>query len=131
MPYLLDTSVFLNAVIAPDRLNRRAQELLSRREAVLFLSAASSWEIAIKYAIGKLRMPDAPARWVPAAMRRLGAHPLDIAHRHALEVADLPSFHQDPFDRVLIVQAKSEDLVLLTADRIFQKYPVEVILCGS
>ena len=117
-------------MIAPQRLNRRAQERLSRREQVFFPSAASSWEIAIEYALGKLRVPDPPARWVPAAMLRLRAHPLGIVHRHALEVADVPSVHQDPFDRVLIEQAESEDLTLLTADRIFEKYPVQVFHCG-
>lgn len=131
MPYLLDTSVFLNAVIAPERLNRRALALLSRQAEALFLSAASSWEIAIKYAVGKLRTPDVPTRWVPAAMRRLGAYPLDVAHRHALGVAELPFLHQDPFDRILVVQAKTESLVLLTADRIFEKYSVQVLRCGA
>jgi PIN domain nuclease of toxin-antitoxin system len=131
MAYLLDTSVFLSAVIAPDRLNRRAQQLLAEQSETLFLSAASSWEIGIKYALGRLRIPDAPARWVMASMRRLGAHPLDIAHRHALDVVELPQHHQDPFDRILIAQAKNEDLILLTTDRIFQKYPIEVVFCRA
>jgi PIN domain nuclease of toxin-antitoxin system len=131
MPYLLDTGVFLSAVVEPERLSRRARELLADESGVLFLSAASSWEIAIKWAMGKLKMPDPPARWVPACLTRLRARPLDITHRHALEVADLPLHHLDPFDRLLIAQAKSEDLVLLTADQIFERYPVEVILCGA
>lgn len=130
MAYLLDTSVFLNAIVAPERLNRRAQELLSQQAQTFFLSSASSWEIAIKYASGKLRIPDAPVQWVPAAMRRLGAHPLDISHQHALAVPDLPALHQDPFDRILIVQANAEELVLLTSDRIFEKYSVEIFPCS-
>jgi PIN domain nuclease of toxin-antitoxin system len=131
MPYLLDTSVFLSAVIAPEHLGRRARQLLSEQSEVFFLSAASSWEISIKYSLGKLHLPELPARWVPAAMRRLGVRPLDIVHRHALSVGDLPAHHQDPFDRVLIAQAKAEELVVLTTDRVFQKYGVRVLHCGS
>jgi len=131
MAYLLDTSVFLSAIIAPDRLNRHAQELLAQQSETLFLSGGSSWEIGIKYALGRLGLPDAPTRWVPASMRRLGVHPLDITHRHALAVAELPNHHQDPFDRILVAQAKSEGLILLTTDRVFQKYPIKVLLCGA
>lgn len=131
MAYLLDTSVFLRAVIAPERLNYRAQKLLRQQSEMFFLSAASSWEITIKYALGKLELPDVPARWILTSMRRLGAHPLDITHQHALEIGELPRHHQDPFDRVLIAQAQSEQLVLLTVDRIFQKYPVALILSGA
>lgn len=131
MAYLLDTSVFLNAVIAPERLNRRAQELLSHQAENFFLSSASSWEIAIKYALGKLRIPDTPARWVPASMRKLGVHPLDISHQHALFVADLPPVHHDPFDRVLVAQANKEQLVLLTSDRVFEKYRIKIFPCRA
>jgi PIN domain nuclease of toxin-antitoxin system len=130
VPYLLDTSVFLRAVISPDLLSRRAQQLLTDEPGTLFLSAASSWEIAIKYGLGKLDLPDVPGQWVPSCLRRLGVLPLDITHRQALEVVDLPLHHQDPFDRLLIAQARIEELTLLTADRIFQKYPVEVLLCA-
>jgi PIN domain nuclease of toxin-antitoxin system len=115
--------------MAPDRLSKRARALLADESTLLFLSAASSWEITIKYALGKLGTPDIPARWVPAALQRLGVHPLDITHRHTLAIAELPMHHQDPFDRLLIAQAKSEQLVLLTADRKLKQYPVDVLVC--
>ena len=131
MPYLLDTSVFLAAALAPDRLTPRAQRLLSSGSAPLFLSAASAWEIAIKYALGKLEIPDIPARWVSASLLKLDAHPLDITQRHALAVAALPYPHHDPFDRLLVAQAAMEGMTLLTTDRIFRKYPVDSLLCGA
>jgi PIN domain nuclease of toxin-antitoxin system len=131
MPYLLDTSVFLRALIAPERLNPGARRLLSDESHSLFLSAATSWEIVIKYALGKLVLPATPATWVVSCMRQLGVQSLDITHSHAFELIALPEHHEDPFDRILIAQARHENMALLTTDRIFQKYPVEVIPCGA
>jgi PIN domain nuclease of toxin-antitoxin system len=64
-------------------------------------------------------------------MRQLGLKSLDITHAHAFELIDLPKHHQDPFDRMLIAQARHENMALMTIDRIFQKYPVEVISCDA
>ena len=130
MKYLLDTSVFLRALAAPDRLNRRARELLSSARAGLFLSAASSWEIGVKFALGKLDLPEPPARCVPVWMVRWGIQGLDISHRHALSAGELPAHHQDPFDRVLIAQAMEEGMAVATADRQFERYDVELFWCG-
>lgn len=69
---------------------------------VLLLSAASSWEIALKHRLGKL--PDAPDRYVPDRMRRSGTTGLAVEHAHALAVVALPDHHRDPFDRMLIAQ---------------------------
>lgn len=130
MKCLLDTNVFLWALGAPEKLNRRAQRILSGPRHALFLSAVSSWEVSIKYALGRLRLPEPPATFVPGWIQRWGLRPLDISHRHALAAGELPPHYQDPFDRVLIAQAKLEGLVLFTADRVFQKYPVEILWCG-
>jgi PIN domain nuclease of toxin-antitoxin system len=131
MKYLLDTGVFLWALGAPNKLNRRARELLTGAREGLFFSAASSWEISVKFALGKLTLPEPPARYVPTWMLNWGIRALDISHLHALAVGDLPSHHQDPFDRILIVQARMEEMVLLTADRVFEKYAVKTFWCGS
>ncbi len=131
MNYLLDTSVFLWALAEPSRLNRRARELLSREQGELFLSAASSWEISIKHALGRLELPEPPATCIPLWLQKWGLRPLDITHLHALAIGELPSHHEDPFDRILIAQAKLEQMVILTADRMFRKYPVEVFWCGK
>ena len=131
MKYLLDTSVFLWALAAPGKLNRRARNLLSNEREGLFLSAASSWEISLKFGLGKLELPEPPAKYVPKWMLNWGIRALDISHLHALAVGELPPHHQDPFDRILIVQATTEDMVLLTADRMFEKYSVKILWCGT
>ena len=130
MKYLLDTSVFLWALASPERLNRRARDVLSSEREGLFLSAASSWEISVKYMLGKLELPEPPAQYIPAWIGRWGIHPLDITHFHALAVSGLPPHHQDPFDRILVAQANLEQMVLLTADRMFEKYSVKLFWCG-
>jgi len=91
------------------------------------LSAASSWEIAIKYALGRLTLPDEPARYVPDRMRRSAVDGLAVAHAHALAVATLPPLHRDPFDRLLVAQAQLEGLPIITADPAIRRYEVETI----
>ena len=130
MRYLLDTSVFLWALAAVEKLNPKAQKLLSKTREELFLSAASAWEISIKYALGRLQLREPPADCIPLWLREWRIRPLEISHLHALSVSDLPLHHQDPFDRMLIAQARMERMVLMTADRVFGKYPVETLWCG-
>ena len=130
MKYLLDTGVFLWALAVPNRLNRRARELLSNEREGMYLSSASSWEICVKFGLGKLQLPEPPAKYIPAWMVKWGIRGLDISHLHALALSDLPMHHQDPFDRILIAQARMEEMVLLTADRAFEKYPVKTFWCG-
>lgn len=86
------------------------------------LSAASAWEIAVKWSIGKLPLAAPPAEYVPSRLERQGVTGLPIEPRHALRVAALPQHHRDPFDRLLIAQAQVEDLYFLTADRALQAY---------
>jgi PIN domain nuclease of toxin-antitoxin system len=126
MRLLLDTQVWLWMVVAPDRLSPVARRLVASEENELVLSAASSWEIAIKQALGKLKLPGAPGDLVPEWMTRTGVTALAVLHRHALHVASLPPHHGDPFDRLLVAQAQVEDLVVLTADRYFEGYDVKV-----
>ncbi|MCI0350570.1 MAG: type II toxin-antitoxin system VapC family toxin [Acidobacteriales bacterium] len=130
MKCLLDTGVFLLARASPHKLNRRARQLILQEREDLFLSAVSSWEISIKYALGRLRLPAPPSQYVPASLADWGIEGLEITHRHALAAGELPLNHHDPFDRMLIVQAQLEQLVLLTADRIFEKYDVRTLWCG-
>jgi PIN domain nuclease of toxin-antitoxin system len=130
MNYLLDTSVFLWSLGAEHKLNKKAQELLSSTEAELYLSAASSWEIAIKFARGTLALPKPPSQFIPSAIGSLGIRSLDITHFHSLTAGELPPHHRDPFDRMLIAQARMENMVLLTADRALLKYEVKTMFCG-
>jgi PIN domain nuclease of toxin-antitoxin system len=126
MKLLLDTQTWLWMQVSPDRLNRRTIALLGDPSVDLLLSAASSWEIAIKYALGKLPLPSAPDEYVPDRMRSSGVTALPVTHSHALHVAQLPPHHRDPFDRMLIAQAQLDELTILTSDKVFEQYEVVV-----
>ena len=127
MRYLLDTHVWLWMLAAPERLGPSVRALLEDEANQLMLSAASSWEIAIKYSTGRLSLPDAPAQFVPRYMEEMGVQGLPVQHRHALAVAQLAWHHRDPFDRLLVAQAQVEDLPLVTADHAFDVYEVGLI----
>jgi PIN domain nuclease of toxin-antitoxin system len=124
---LLDTHAWLWLQASPERLPKRSLELVSDPENDVYLSAASSWEIAIKYALGKLPLPGPPGEYVPSRIASSGTATLPVEHRHALHVAGLPHHHRDPFDRLLVAQAHLEGLVLLTSDPAFDPYGIEMI----
>ena len=131
MKCLLDTSVWLWSLTTWERINEEARGVLSSGRNELYLSAASSWEIAIKTALGRLQLPEPAASYIPKRMATEGIRPLAITHTHALAVSDLPLHHGDPFDRLLIAQARTEDMMILTADRTFELYEVEILWCGQ
>jgi len=131
MRYLLDTSVWLWSLSNPDLINKEARRLLEDGREELYLSAASSWEISIKSSLGKLRLPEPCAIFVPKRLAAQGIRSLPITHTHALGVSNLPPRHSDPFDRLLVAQAQAEGMAILTADRAFKRYGVEVFWCGS
>lgn len=127
MRILLDTQCFLWMAAEPERLSRRARTALEDSQHVLYFSAASAWEIGIKHAAGKLRLPEPPASYVPSRMTALGVLALPVEHAHALHVTTLPAHHRDPFDRMLVAQAQLEQLPILTTDALIAKYDVETI----
>lgn len=127
MKLLLDTHVFLWLQTEPERLGEQLRSVEDERT-VLLLSAASSWEIAIKHQLGKLPLPESPERYVPSRMRAISAQALAIEHSHALAVAALPPLHRDPFDRLIVAQAGMLGLTILTADAAVAQYPVATLL---
>ncbi len=127
MRLLLDTQCWLWMQVSPSKLNEQARALLVDPANDLLLSAASSWEIAIKYGLGKLPLPMPPGMYVVDRLRGGGVTPLAISHSHALAVAELPAHHHDPFDRLLVAQARLDGLTLLTADRVLGRYDVRII----
>lgn len=127
MRLLLDTHVFLWLLAEPERLGRHLGAV-EHPDNELLLSAASSWEIAIKTRLGKLELPEDPIRYVPDRMRTIGAEPLPIEHTHALAVSSLPPLHRDPFDRLLVAQARDLRLRIVTADVQVAQYEVETLL---
>ena len=122
MHLLLDTHVLLWAAGIPDRLSRQAIDLIQDSENHLLFSAASIWEITIKRGLGR-----SDFRVEPEVLRRgleeNGYDELAITSRHAMAVGHLPTIHKDPFDRVLVAQALTEGLLLLTVDDVVAKYP--------
>lgn len=119
---LLDTHVFLWAISGDERLTRQQRALFEDGASELWLSAASIWEIVIKCGLGRLRLPGSPVAYVVKQMERnrismLGIHP---SHLAALE--ELPPYHRDPFDRMLVAQANAEGMKLLSSDPAVLKY---------
>jgi len=115
----------------PRRLNATARKVLTASSSELYLSVAGVWEIAIKFALGSLPLPKTPSEYLPYAQRLWSIQTLNITQEHALRAGELPAHHRDPFDRMIIAQALSERMTLLTADRVLQKYKVDLIYCGK
>ncbi|MBA2302293.1 MAG: type II toxin-antitoxin system VapC family toxin [Acidobacteria bacterium] len=126
MKLLVDTQCWLWMLADPDRLSARARRMLQRSDRELYLSAASAWEIAIKWSLGKLTLPADPVEYVPSRIEQSGVIPLPIKHVHAVHVARLAPHHRDPFDRLLVAQATVENMVLLTGDRQLEPYGVRI-----
>lgn len=127
MRALLDTHVWLWSLAEPARLKAAVQDLIADPSTVLFLSAASAWEIAIKFSLGKLPLPEPPAQYVASRMAAQRIEPLAVSHAHALAVATLPPHHTDPFDRLLVAQSQIEGLHLVTADPRMRPYAIQTI----
>jgi len=124
---LLDTHAWLWWIGEPSRLGPEAARMIADRRNEVYLSAASSWEIAIKVRLEKLTLPEPPEKFVPSRMERDGIAALAISHPHALAVSSLPMHHRDPFDRMLIAQSRVEKIPILTADPEFSAYDVELV----
>jgi PIN domain nuclease of toxin-antitoxin system len=130
MRYLLDTGVWIWTVGVSSRLSEKATKLIEDGTHEIYFSAASSWEICIKAASGKLRLPEPPDNFIPDRLTAQGIYNLSITNSHALGVYSLPRYHDDPFDRLLIAQARTEKMTILTVDRVFAKYDVDIFWCG-
>ena len=122
MRYLLDTHTLLWARAAPDRLSRDALTILESPESALHVSIASLWECAIKSSIGKLEVPEDFYRIVTDDYEILS---IEISHLKAF--GRLPMHHRDPFDRMLVVQARLGELTLLTRDPDIARYDVPIV----
>lgn len=127
MNLLLDTHIWLWSLTTPERIAPEALDLISDSDNRLYLSAASSWEIAIKYRLGKLPLPEPPLQFIPPRLSRDSIISLSIEHQHCLAVSELPNHHNDPFDRLLIVQAQIEKLVFVTHDKKIFPYEIQIV----
>lgn len=123
MNLLLDTHALLWWLGGDPELSKAARDAISSAENIVFVSAATVWEMSIKKALGKLNTPGN----LEEALEANNFLPLAITIRHALAVANLRSIHQDPFDRMLVAQAKLERLTLVTRDMNIQKSRIPFI----
>ena len=119
---LLDTHVFFWWRANDQLLKESARSAISDAD-VVFVSAASAWEAAIKAALGRLELPDT----VESGVEDSGFEKLPITFSHAEAAAVLPPHHHDPFDRMLVAQAKAEGLTLVTHDRKLEPYDVLIL----
>lgn len=126
MKLLLDTCTFLWLIGDSPELSVPARHLFSDPNNEIFLSAASSWEIIVKNKLGKLPLPQPPQEFIPLWRSRHGIEPLPLDEAAVLQLARLPDYHRDPFDRILICQAIANSLVILTPDPLISQYPVRV-----
>ena len=125
MKILLDTHTLLWALTDESKLSERVRKLLPSANS--WLSVASLWEILIKAKIGKMPLPKPAGPFVMEKLTRNGVQILPVTSDHVLRVESLPDYHRDPFDRMLIAQSLQEKMPLVTADRAFARYPIELI----
>ena len=126
MKALLDTQTFLWAISGDERLSQRAKQIFTG-PSDLWLSVASIWEILIKVQVGKMPLPLPTGPYIVKKLVENRIETLPVSRDHVLRVETLPMHHRDPFDRMLIAQSLEEKLPLATADKVFTRYPIEVI----
>ncbi|MCG5480949.1 type II toxin-antitoxin system VapC family toxin [Sinorhizobium alkalisoli] len=122
MNLLLDTHILLWAAGDPSRLPAEARHLIENRENLLYFSAASLWEIAIKRRLGRADLEVEP-RILRRSLLDNGYEELAVNGAHAVAIDQLPPIHKDPFDRILVAQSMVDGLLLLTSDEIVGRYP--------
>ena len=123
--FLIDTHVLLWLDASPERLSEHILGLLRDPRHTVYCSAASLWEIAIKQSLNKLAVPASLA----GMLERYGLTELPVTVRYADALRTLPMHHRDPFDRMLIAQAITDELVFITADRQMLAYEVAILSC--
>ena len=126
MKLLLDTHAFLWWITEDPQLSPKAHELISDGQNAMYWSAASSWEVSIKYSLGRLPLPETPEQFLPVELGKNRIESLSVIDAHAFQAGRLPHHHGDPFDRMLVAQAQLESLAILSNDRILTHYDVDI-----
>lgn len=124
---LPDTHTIIWLVEAPEKVPRKALNLLSDPAQRVFFSPIVTWELGIKASLGKLKLKVRVDEIANLCLDQYGFEPLPISVAHTLAVAKLPEIHKDPFDRLLVAQATSEKLRIVTDDEMIKKYRVPVV----
>ena len=126
MRYLLDTHVLIWWITDDERLSAKARTLVKSRRNELFWSVASSWELSIKFALGRLAFEIPPEILIPFELEKNRIETLPIQNEHAFLAGSLPPHHRDPFDRMLIAQARIESMGLISNDAAFELYGADL-----
>ena len=124
MQLLLDTHALLWWALDADDLSRKARRAIANCDNQVFVSAATAWEIAIKFRAGRLPEAEAFVQSFSKNLRTLGFIELAISVEHAQRAGLLPGSHKDPFDRMLIAQAQAEGFLLISNEKLFDTYHV-------
>jgi PIN domain nuclease of toxin-antitoxin system len=125
--YLLDTHVLLWWLFDDPKLSGTARDVIQAPDNTILVSSASGWEISTKHRLGKLPHAGEAVRNLPSLLRKSRMTVLSITMEHALAAGALPGPHRDPFDRMLIAQGQIEGLPVVTSDRVFHQYSVELV----
>lgn len=128
MRLLLDTHVWLWWQMAPERLDENVRGRIAAPTSEVLLSTVSTWEMAIKIAAGKLQLPRPIEEMIPESLLRDEFASLPLQQHHCFELTKLPMHHRDPFDRMLVAQARADKLTLVTVDRQLKRYDVLLLL---
>jgi len=124
---LLDTHALLWAALGDARLSPAAGAIIGDGSQELLFSPVSAMEIAMKHAAGRLELPDEVRTWIRTRCAAFGLVELPLTTEHAIEAGLLPRHHRDPWDRLLVAQARVEQVTLLTADEAIHRYEVTTI----
>lgn len=126
MRYLLDTHTLLWAVDGSKKLPNHLKDTISDKSNLCFVSIASIWEISIKFSLGRLKIISDLDEYLPL-VKRSGFEILPIEENHLLRLPNLPFHHKDPFDRLIIAQAQTEQFTLISKDSKFEEYDVSLL----
>jgi PIN domain nuclease of toxin-antitoxin system len=126
MHYLLDTHVLVWWITSDKRLSAKAEAIIRNRRNAIYWSVASSWEISIKYALGKLEFLEPPELLLPLELERNKIEVLPIVNEHAFLAGQLPAHHKDPFDRMLVAQSRIESMGIISNDVLLHFYEVDI-----
>lgn len=127
MSYLFDTHAWLWLLLAPERVGKKTRALVESGGHQFYLSIASAWEIAIKHAAGRLVLPEPPLEYIRSRTSDDAVNLLSVRLEHVCSAAALPRHHADPFDRLLVSQARAEGLAIISHDEAFSQYDVRVV----
>jgi len=122
---LLDTVTFLWIITGSKKLSQKGVELYLNKENKIYLSSISFWEIIVKYNLGRLPLPDKPTKYIPTQRKLHGVESLPLEESDVAELEKLTKIHNDPFDHMLICQAKARNLTILTPDKLIHSYSVK------